>query len=539
MNWTIAILSLMAGGYLVWGFYVPIFFDEVGWKIITSRYFLDGGYSINLFSFCGASSLLTPFPKILLPAAFLDAFLYQNLSELLKFRWLGLLNLVLFIFALFYLVKKVSEGQPSSNYKKLSVFCLGFLMAGTLPFGLHINRPEQGLVTLLALMMIIPLVKKDTNAFRGFLILSFCVIANLFFFSHAKALFFSPILFLVIWALRVNKWVRLALSGYVFCCSYASFKFYSNRSLCPESPKIAKFVAGHMLSPEEFFKDPVKGLEKIASNLFHFKTYIYNILFLKGENLWLPEPSMWPNEMKWINGSLKVILYGWLGLIAWDWIKNCRNIRNYYTQISYALIIGLLSLSGLMARKTTYESNLVLLCILLLGVLVMGQKRKKISRLEEKLRSGALSGLVIAALVSGLFNLMFFGSFFQTEWKKGGKVEGLSEGYSGFNLKPVQKRIEALARKCGIENSPSTKHLVIDALTYTSFWKTKEPFFMSVVDWDGLKRERKFLKDYQSDGLILQCRYLNEAFLKEVIREGDFCCMPGFGSVKQQGQPNL
>src|SRR4249920_795340 len=79
---------------------VPIYSDEIVWKIMQARYFLDHGLVTNAFPQCGPSFLLPP-PLTHLPARILDAALYQDLSHPLKLRVLGVLGAGALL-ALFY-----------------------------------------------------------------------------------------------------------------------------------------------------------------------------------------------------------------------------------------------------------------------------------------------------------------------------------------------------------------------------------------------------------------------------------------------------
>ncbi|NBX81490.1 hypothetical protein EBQ90_00135, partial [bacterium] len=97
--------------YFYLGFHLPIFTDEVAWKIASSRYQVDQGLSVSLLPLCSAKAFLTKVPSVFVPAALLESFLYQDLSNLIKLRWYGSISLALFFLSVFVLCYIVNLGH--------------------------------------------------------------------------------------------------------------------------------------------------------------------------------------------------------------------------------------------------------------------------------------------------------------------------------------------------------------------------------------------------------------------------------------------
>src|ERR1700730_9725265 len=69
-------------------FMVPIYTDEIAWKMIEARYFLDGNALIYLFPQCKSAFFIQP-PGWSLPIYWIQALLYSDLTHLFKLRILG------------------------------------------------------------------------------------------------------------------------------------------------------------------------------------------------------------------------------------------------------------------------------------------------------------------------------------------------------------------------------------------------------------------------------------------------------------------
>ena len=73
-------------------FRIPIYIDEVGWKILHARYFLDKHVSVTLFPQCRTSFSLSR-PLVFILPSFFESFIYGDLTNLLKLRIGSLLYL--------------------------------------------------------------------------------------------------------------------------------------------------------------------------------------------------------------------------------------------------------------------------------------------------------------------------------------------------------------------------------------------------------------------------------------------------------------
>ena len=110
-------LGLLLIGFvlLLWiGYLVPIYTDELTFKIIHARIFLDQGKAISLFPQCN-QNLTTTWPFYFAPIRWIDALLYSELGHPLKLRIIGIAIFLLILFVEFLTVKPLFPQGPSRN----------------------------------------------------------------------------------------------------------------------------------------------------------------------------------------------------------------------------------------------------------------------------------------------------------------------------------------------------------------------------------------------------------------------------------------
>lgn len=516
----IVLLALLVG-YFYLGFHLPIYTDEIGWKITSSRYLLNHGSSLSLIPQCNPTNFLVKIPIVFLLAALVESVLYQNLSYLLKLRWLSCLNQLLYFLTLFFICKKLNRAYNFASANKVFVFSACILLLGVLPLNLFLNRPEQSLSLFLSVLLFLSLVKAPKKIHQINLCFLFMFFVSYFFYIHVKALFLLPAIILMALNLNLPKPFRAFVLFFLMVCAWKCFSFFSEKTICPAYPTLANFISTHMIAPDDFVNAPQQAMLKVFANLSSFKTYIFGILFTKRQGLWLPEILRWGNWVAIINAAIKYLVYFWLALLLVETIKATKESRPR-VWISWALVLGVLAISGTMGRKSAYESNFIFPIFILINVLIFSSlPASKTCRLN-RLWQGFYLVFIFFAITNSLLNFYFFAPYLSTYWVKGGRINELAEGYSAFKFKPIQSEISNLAGRCKINPHTAHKQLIVDNLTYTVFWDKPEPIYIHYFDFEKAERENIFF----DVGLISHCSTLPKKILNKSLRDGEFCCIP-------------
>lgn len=516
-------------------FFVPIYIDEVGWKILSSRIILEKGQTLGLLPQCRSTFLQTP-PFWLLPARYLDALLYGDLSNLLKLRVLGCLSWFVFILlflVLFNRLLKSQKGNPDMGWFSLGIASV--TLFGVLPLQMGLMRPEPGLLICLLGLLLLPTLKNETPTKGWFLKGCFCFLTLLFFSQHPKSLFFFPLIILVALFMSQNLKTKVILVTFTLVVTASALKWSAKATVCPENQLANQIISNVMVNPLLLVTDTKLTSQKLIENFQRFNIYVYHVLFSENYQYeWLPEIRMEPILKRLINFLLRNIIFLWMGSIALQFVFIVRKKKIWWKSYSFcigvALIMGLVGINFFQSTRHFYESPfiipLLVLCVGILLTMAKSYPRKIVSCAKFlSLVSILLSSVSVVVLI------YYFYPIAKTDWIKGGYLPAQRYSVSAFNRDSMKGRIERLAARCGIRNDPELKHLVVDDYTYSFFGKTKEPFHAHYVmkGWGkDLADKVKFLTEYQSSGLIGSCRFLDEEILPLVERDGELCCAPKF-----------
>lgn len=232
-------------------FHVPIYSDEIGWKMITSRFFLDSGSAFSLYPHCIKNWPNTP--KMFFVPRLLESALFANISDPAKLRLWGML---LFggLLCLFGMVakKNISPNKPTPD---IYLHFISLLTIGVLPFGLVLARPEPFLFLTLLLIVFLPFLSNQSSLSEY--LFTFCLlVSGLFFFSaHPKSLFFTTSLLVSLLFFNCRPPFKLMGVLFIIWGSITSFKFYKSLTTCTDNPGFQSLISSYMLSPEVIFSD--------------------------------------------------------------------------------------------------------------------------------------------------------------------------------------------------------------------------------------------------------------------------------------------
>ena len=514
---------------IIMAVHLPIYSDELLYKWFSGRYWLDNGITLGLFPHC-SDQFTQRTPKLFLVTRLIDSWLYAELNNPLKIRYLGIFSFLLWLTLMFFVCRRLFADQFSRQFG----LCVALVFLGTLPLMMTLNRPEQSLILALTGLSLLPLAKNPTRLTRITLTLLFAFLTTWFFPQHPKTLLFLPFFSAVCFFLPLSSFARLSLGAWMIVMAYSSYSFYSKYHSCPANENIEQLFSATLISPSMFLKMPWFYTKQLIRNVFSIPRYFSAIIFSSTtEADWLP-PAKTTIITTILNCFINLFLGGWcIGAIL-GCLKQVRKNKfslttDYRSSSSILLLAGICAMAVLQTTKSFYNSTLVFPAIILAGTL--GNQDIGITFFPERIRRVLNYSTVALSFISFLFLGSLYLPTNLSEWKKGGRIERQYFSFSGFNWKSIENRIKQLESKCGLANTPSTKHLLVDDITYPFFIRTREPYHANYLTgyWAvGIENLGSFLRERKSDGLICQCKFLPPDLLSKVYREGDFCCLPAF-----------
>ena len=525
----LVVATVIIGLIIYLGYFVPVYFDEVAYRLIHARFWLDGGYSVSVFPHC-QKEVATKIPLVFIPYAILESWLYSSFSSLSQIRLMGIANFLLWLLVFFLLCKEFSTKSIS---RALDLFLIGFfaITLGVLPLGLLLNRPEQTLLLSVMLFFWLGIKQKGSTEQDLGLAASFFFLSTFFFSIHPKTLLFLPFVLCSLWFLKVRPKTKGFLLFHVLLMAGNLYLYSGQRVSCPLVKPIAEFNKTQMLTPTDLFENPTVSLNQVARNLAQFKKYVQQTLFVSVYTAeWLPglqELNLW---MINLNRLIRYLLYLILSLVAgwvtYSMIKSKLILTEFVVAGPFFLFLGTFLMAALQTRKHGYEANFIIPVYIVIFVVVIATYVERNCRIIGEKLPWLLFvlSLVSMASVGSLFYQFY--PFTKTTWREGGPVKRQGRSYSVFDSAEINQRILTLSARCGIQNTNTTRHLVVDDLTLPLFWKTFQPLY-SGVSWHN-ENILQFLREKHSSGAILECRFLPEDIVKKSFRDGEFCCHPAF-----------
>lgn len=520
--------------------FLPIYTDEVGWKILQARFFLDGGVNINLFPQCGAPFATAP-AWFMVPARAFDAWLYGDLVPPLQLRFMGIASFLLWLAVAGWLLSR-AVGQTVGGLSLVSL-TVAFVGLGVMPFLMVINRPEQPLLIGLTVLMLAPLVAANHRARwpRDAAMAGGTVALCVFLFSqHPKSLLFLPLMAAAIfflverWSLRAAAYVAL---GYFALGTYG---YWAARNQCPGDPVLAKAIATQLVPVSAILSDPLGSAVRMADNALHSWQWPRSTLFwyYYGSD-WFPRTETLGAVAIAVTIAGIVILsvlflviaieLGALGLAAW----RGRVLSKRFV-IALAVVGSISALSMLQDYKGFYEAKLIM--PLLMMTALIGLSPDLHARHSLFARRFGLA-VICLSLVSQAVLWRSVAPHLDA-FMSGGYIAGQGKSFSAFDYDRTAAEVLDTARLCGLPAS-GARHLVIDDLTYPALAGAYRPFHISFIsnpgagmldDADGTTL-LNWLAGAHAAGIVAGCHLLPEDLRVQARRNGPFCCIPAPGDA--------
>ena len=519
---------------------VPIYTDEIVWKILQARYFLDHGLVNNGFPQCGPSFLVPP-PLTHLPARVLDAWLYQDLSHPLKLRVLGVLAALALGALAFLLIRGVVRPVPSRT-TTLAII-LAFWGIGLVPLLSVLNRPEGPIllgVVGLALAAIVMrratpprLLRRPTTRLVLFLLVVVVLLG-----THPKTLFLVPV-FLVAGFFLLPSWTHRVVALVVVLTTCAqTVAFGDQRYHCPNDPWTANKLAEVTLKLSDAWQRPNVFARQAWQNLRSTPKYFEHVV-LRGFYMagWLPDHPRIAEvddlgartiyaQVVLVGLGVVVVLAGTLGSLV-----RARRLSEAHALL-LALAPTLVAQVAYQSYKQAYDAEFLLI---LGGVaIVLGWPADAARRWRRPLQM--LFALFTLTTLCNEGRLLYhFGHFATHEWLAGGNLAGNYEGtISGFHYDRVNAQVLAAARACDIDVATHPQFVLTDDLTYPALGRTATyPLHTMGVYWwgQGIPDLYQFLKALKSEGMVVRCRSIPPELQAKARKQADgLCCLPRFPS---------
>lgn len=535
----IAFISIVGAAILV-----PVYGDEVATRIMRGMFIVNGWRLNTLVPQCNPEYLRSV-PFLLLPGALAYDVAYSGASPL-AIRLGGMVVeagwVVLGSAAILRQARRARTG-----WLWVGIF-ISLIGLGVLPLILVMARGEQVLMLFMALFIVYPTwAGKDTSGTSMWksvvLLVGFCLLTSIFFYTHPKALFFFPVLMasglMAFWAR--SRVLALLATCFVAMALWQSLQFAFALTQCPNAPMFSSMMASTTTQPGLAFSNPMGFLAEVVGNLVKAPQAIVDHLIFADayQSGWLaPFPGLAASEGVYtINQAIRLISEAvfWGAAIAtpllFAWSAARRRLTGDIWLLA-ALWLGLFGHVALYKEWTFYASSLVMaLAAWLLIMIVAGLDGASWRRV-----SGSLALMVAAPLMvlfvcsAGLIWAKVVPSMAIAAFPEQIGMPGQPISVPALGYGEQRDRIRNFAGQCGIRGD-GAEHLVIDNLTLFAFEGLRAPLQSDYLNNSG------FGVDYPGDALlgllrkagakalVAQCTLLSKVLLPKVHRDGNLCCL--------------
>ncbi len=341
-SWT-NVLVLLIIAYTIWtALKLPIYPDEVAYKIFIERFFYSGGYKQSLTPYCEAGFLVKP-PLVLLPASIFGSLLILLGGDWWSYRVIPLICISTLVLLLIY--------NGHIHNKRIPWTFLLVLAITPCIYGLVILRPEilillGGLIFFLLTYALLEKKLKIMKLFVTSLLIIF--IYSFLAFIHPKSLYLLPIvlLYYIYSANSIDK-ISLKIVYLVFyilllvLVTTSSIELHKAQFLsCNEVDKIQNAINRQSINPLLLITSPLEFLNG-AHQIFKFDLLVRSISQFTFKN------NFDSNYLPSIDDNNLLIL-----------LINCLNVS-----IFIIIFIGVLLLSIIVYKFISLKRYLIFLSL--------------------------------------------------------------------------------------------------------------------------------------------------------------------------------
>ena len=525
---------------------LPVYTDEIVWKVAHGRLGFDGFQVPKLSLSCAADAV--SLPASIVPIRVIDTLMYQWISGPLAIRVMGMVFFLLWLSGTWVLLQRLVP--PIADKWTIAGSLVAFVMLGVMPFLMVISRPEQWLLMGITVLLIICMEERNPT-YRS---LSYEItMATLFVFgsavilaAHPRAIFVLPLMVtatLKAFNRRTTVCIITVLLIYL-CATY--YDFWAEEVSC-QDPYYQRHLEPYSIMLAASSGHISEYLAKLTDLIVHDPGHF---LFVSSFGFYSPHTSgiiptyPWP----WITLPLTLAIAAFVGATSACGfcafvIIVIETLRQRHVSIkvsALASVWGLLFISLFVrAQRQDYEVTLIEPLLGLVTILSIWAAREQLghwlgtSRFQRLSRS-ALRTLLLLSIVSQIALLSGYFHNAVKSWITPGYPKDQHWSVANFGYESLRAKILETAAMCGINPKNHPHHLVVDEVTYFALREAHQPFFTLFLDennWGaGIHDIRALLTQQRSAGIIVGCQWIPSKLRGEAVVNGDFCCVPSFAS---------
>lgn len=500
--WIVSVLIMAVLSSFV--IFIPLYNDELYFKMVNSRLFIDNFRIVNWLPQCELKTETT-IPWFFYFNYLVNSTLYYFMSSPIFIRVVGILVFIAIFFGTYLFSNQV---QGNNKNKNLSYFFSSLFLVGALPWLLSMGRPEQTQM-LGTIVLLIILYTKYSERFKA---LVFILISTFIMADHPKALFLSFFLYPAGWFLFSDSKIKifcLTILTYLFGASYIHYSQVS----CTQAPLMNTMLSNVAIKPKELLGwSYIEFKNKFVTSIQYF-SYIKNLhIQTEFQSNWLPvnmDLSRYDrkyNEIidllfKFINSFVIVGIF--YNLFAFLRFKTHKK--------SLFLSIGLIAtffVSIFLFRSTNfYESSFRIPLILWIFLLTTTHFSLWAHPLVRKY---VLPLLTFAVIISQIyFTTRIIGHWTRNE-----------------DNSQAKDHITSLINECDLQ---SRSRVITDRHTLPYIWKKVQlPIDIGSIYGSfgqDIKDIRVFFNQLKIEGIITKCENFPKEYITDVKQSSGYCCL--------------
>lgn len=530
----VALLTILLSGISV-----SIYSDEIAMHISHSRAIFDDLIITGLFPQCQSTWLRSPFwfeyPAILIN------YLTRPSSDPVIMRITGIAYALLWFFLMYFFCGKTIKN------KSIKFCCWVFLLSvcalGVLPYVMILARSEQILLFSISFVSVLslffPLSLADSARVLSLKSIVFFSTVSVFYFSHPKSIFFSPLVFISLYFFLsgIKAYQRLLAMVVLLVITIQKLVAAISVTGCSEAPWVAKMLASNVIDLS-LWRTPMALLGQMLTNSsMVLDQIIYRLSFdLNYQSAWLPSfpATQLPASVMKVNSANQFAMHAFFYFGAtfivlsssWSVIKRTNVPRHL---LALSLLIGLV-INAALYSKNAWNFYTPGLMIPLFGFAVLlalpdffNVQRKHLYLLY----SLATPFYLLAILNLSVLAFTVLPNTFRVAQQGSSIIDNQFLSAPVFLSDDSRKNFDELMKLCGFPESDSYR-LAVDGAAYGYLKNMHQPIdvlYVAVAYGMDIPDLGKFLHNLNSDGILSRCDYLPATIVDRSQKINNMCCL--------------
>lgn len=538
-RWLSRGVLVMLVALLLVGIFVPVYTDEIGWRL-QERAGFDG--VDKLFNeACGPNTLAVP-PWFMMPVRWYSAVFNGAFADPFWIRVSGVLYALVWVALALMLVRRIAERRDDRAV--VSTIGFGLVGLGTMPFVMVWSRPEQPIV-LAAVAALVLAFADGTGPSRplstsrqawgrsaAIWVLG-CIAAS----YHVKGLFLLPLMLACLFfASNGRKSIvpRLTFGALTLFTTVSAVAYWSSRMACP-GDAILRMASSDNLAGAVAGVSSVGQANDLVGMLFA-NISIFRYVATVGPQVHPLSSWLEPYQIS------KAASFQWFFAICLAWtlalalgagsataglIKSVRERRLDPKPILAFITAGVAVAWASMQHtyRNVYETKFIL--VLLALAIVLGLSSYVSERLKAA-RTVVTVFIGVFAVISPIAIAALYAPSFERAARQQGHLAAQPYSLGVFGFAKLRPQIEAVAKLCGMTDPAKAHAVMVDDATYLPFVRAGLPQHVYGVlgGWKGEMGDPiAYLKSRGSTGAVVNCHYLDPDLRARAKRVGDYCCL--------------